>query len=157
MVFISIEAFFVYAQKMKKYLTLAFLLLLTPHTVWAQSQYCPTDSLQLDFIHDNFRINNAYLHGAIDTPNPGYVYTLVFKPHTNEGVLHGTMTIRKKRPDMMAITVITPLDINHKLSIPVGTSRIMIDVVKGFNWGPEYFAGKPSKFNSFCLKGEQYK
>ncbi|MGH1455485.1 MAG: hypothetical protein ACRBDI_01780 [Alphaproteobacteria bacterium] len=102
----------------------------------------------------------ARLSGKIDLPNPNYTYKL--KISTKEGVqTSGSLGLHIKNPDMMSAQVITPLTIDDTIKIPHGSKALMIDVVKPFNWGAEYFrADYPDGLENakpICMKADVYK
>lgn len=149
---------------MKKILITAmsvFALFVPIQQAQADIRLCPTGQLQVDFMDANAtataRSHKAIVHGTLEMPTPGYTFALIFEPNLYEGTMHGVMTLKDKSPDVMKTQVITPLEINQTFDIPVGTTAIFIEIIKNFNWGPEYFKGNMRKFDSICLVPDVFK
>ncbi len=146
---------------MKHIHTMLFALCLFPQFSYAGISLCPPNQLQVDFMEvnatANARSHKALVHGILEMPTPNYTYGLVFDPNLYEGNLSAVMTVKDKNPGAPALDVITPLEINRVFDIPYGTTSIFIEIVKNFNWGPEYFKGDLRKFDSFCLEPDVFR
>ncbi len=104
----------------------------------------------------------ARLSGTIDLPTPNYAYKLNINTEEGEQA-NGTLKLYVKDPQMGSAQVITPIIIDDTIKIPHGSKSLMIDVVKQFNWGAEYFRAdfNPDFFTQnskpICMKAEVYK
>lgn len=135
---------------------LAFLVvLILPIGANAQTpfSFCGAQALQLDFISDDPQLgasNVAEVHGVIEVPHPGYLYALVFQDMDSEGVVHGVLTLEDRGG--MNAAVISTLDIRQNVDVTYGASKIVIEVVKPFNWGPSYYEAAVNRRETLCLK-----
>lgn len=133
-------------------LTAVFLL---PTTTYAGIGLCQSDQLQIDFIDENsyaeVKTRGALIHGEIDMPTPGYIYTLMFEPLVRDGTLRGFLQLREQRPGTPKPSVITPLKIEQTFEIPHDTATILIEVDKNFNWGSDYYKTDIHGVQSICM------
>jgi hypothetical protein len=100
--------------------------------------------------------------GTVDLPTPNYAYKL--EVTQKEGAqTAGSLEFYVKNPDMMTMQVITPITIDDTVKIPHGSKSLMIDVVKQFNWGAEYYRAEfghaffTNNSKPICMKAEAYK
>ena len=104
----------------------------------------------------------ARITGTIDAPTPNYAYKLNISTKEGEQT-NGSLEFYVPDPDMMSTQVITPINIDDTVKIPHGSKALMIDVVKQFNWGAEYYRAKftPEFFSKnskpICMKADVYK
>lgn len=150
---------------MMKKTILTFLFVLMPFFAWAGQ--CKEGDLALEFLDvKTFAPTDAYtaqLMGSVDVPTPNYTYTFLFaQEEMKEGLLKADLGFYIKEPDIMSAQVITPLRINSTIQIPHRAKTLMIDVVKRFRWGPEYFKLELPETPAFspklyCMSPEQYK
>ncbi len=104
----------------------------------------------------------ARITGTIDAPTPNYAYKLNISTKEGEQT-DGSLEFYVQNPDMMSAQVITPINIDDTIKIPHGSKALMIDVVKQFNWGAEYYRAKftPEFFSKnskpICMKADFYK
>ncbi len=132
---------------------LAFMLV-TPSI--ASAQLCPSNNLVVEFIGDyvygEVPARPAQVHGVMEMPHPGYMYSLIFKPDLNEGRLHGVMNLHDKMNGQASAQVITPMEISQSFKVPFDAIEVRIEIVKRFNWGPDDYGGKLKKGGySVCL------
>ncbi|MGH1403318.1 MAG: hypothetical protein ACRBDL_03675 [Alphaproteobacteria bacterium] len=137
-------------------LFILLVLLFVPQTpAFAQYSFCGSDNFQLDFISDDMHPSNqshfAEVHGTVDVPNPGYMYSLVFKPMDNEGTLYGILTLGVRDQDKGQIQVVSKVGVRQGVDIPFGTTKVIIEVVKPFGWGANYYQGNVNGLQSVCL------
>ncbi len=134
-----------------------FLLLLSvpQGPAFAQYSLCGNKNFQLDFISEDIHPSNqshfAELHGTIDVPNPGYMYSLVFKPMDDKGTLYGILTLGVRDQDQGQIQVISKVPVRQGVDVPFGTAKIVIEITKPFNWGGDYYVGDVNGLQSVCL------
>jgi len=143
---------------MRILLSTLLVLLLAP--VHAYAGFCGKGELQVDFIglYDaNASNEKVRIYGAVETPRAGYAYSLLIKPGAPEGVVMGVLSLHEKKTHGVSAAVISEIEIDQSFDLPFGASAIMIDVVKRFNWGPEYFKGDLKERQSICLSPEKYK
>ncbi len=104
----------------------------------------------------------AQLSGTVDLPNPNYTYKLSISTEQTEQA-GGALEFFLKDPDAMSPQVITPVTINDTIKIPHSSKSLMIDVIKPFNWGAEYYRAEfnPEFFTDnskpICMKADVYK
>lgn len=122
----------------------------------AHAQLCPSDNLIVDFIGDyvygEVAKRPAQVHGTIEMPNPGYMYSLIFKPDLEDGILHGVLNVHERKTGQASAQVITPMDINQSFEVPFDAIGVRIEIVKRFNWGPDFYRGTLKRGGySVCL------
>mgnify|MGYP000719087930 FL=1 len=102
----------------------------------------------------------ARLSGTIEVPHPNYAYKLDISLKESAQA-SGSLEFYIKNSDMMSAQVITPITIDDTIKIPHFSKSLMIDVVKPFHWGAEYFrADFPNGLENIkpiCMKAEVYK
>ena len=126
-----------------------------------QDKNCNYGELKIEFIKGdskkNSAINTVRIYVSVDTPNPGYIYSLSMNEGTEGQIVNGTLSLYMKDEGLMSAAVITPITIDQTVKIPANARTIFIDVSKKFNWGPEYFIGGFSGFQTLCLPPSTYK
>lgn len=82
---------------------------------------------------------NVIIEGRIETPTPGYEYRLEMTSVQENEASKGVLKIFHPRPNDPALTVISHVDIGESIEIPKTSKGIILEVEKGYGWGPESF------------------
>lgn len=123
---------------------------------------CGHGELMLEYAADQAAEDGFYtarLMGQLDMPTPNYAYKFTYDEAAPQN--SAQLSFLVANPDMMSMQVITPITIDETLHIPHNSTSLMIDVIKDFGWGAEYFQAKyPDGFENhkaICMKPEMYK
>ena len=127
-----------------------------------QAAECRRGELMLEYVPVNTIVAEPFytarISGEIEMPHPGYWYELAIDHDEPETM--GALSFMSDH-DLATIQVISPIIIDDTIKIPHGATSLLIDVVKDFNWGAEYFKAEfyNGLFNAkpICMKGEMYK
>ncbi len=154
---LSFGVFFVYDFNMFRFFTILILFVL-PSSSYAQTpfSFCGADALQLDFISDDPNLgasNIAEVHGSLEIPHPGFLYSLIFKEMDSEGVIYGVLTLEDKGG--VNIAMVSNIDVRQSVDVAYGASKIVIEVIKPYNWGANYYEAKVSRRETLCLKSRK--
>lgn len=82
---------------------------------------------------------NVIIEGRLETPTPGYEYSLEMKNANEHEMSTGVLKIFHPRPNDPALTVISHVDVGGSIEIPKTSKGIILDVEKTYGWGPERF------------------
>ncbi len=79
------------------------------------------------------------IHGALDTPTPGYGYELTRDfPAGENNPLVQHLRLKLTAPEGIVTQVIGTVEIDETTILPnINTERVVITIEKSFNWGPE--------------------
>ena len=140
---------------MMKKIILSLFVLVLPNNAAIGFGLCKNSDLQVDYMETDpspgLSSHKGLIHGTIDVPTPGYIFSLIFDPSYHDGVLKGILTLKDKNPNDMKAQVITPLEISQSFEIPVGTIGVEVEVVKQTSWIPDFYRGDLKTFQTGCL------
>lgn len=158
---LSFGAFFIYADTMLKK-TFFIILCSVVFISTAQARQCDEQDLIAIFEHSHEITQtpstkfNVIIEGRLETPTPGYKYSLKITSADESEMSKGTLKIFHPRPNDPALTVISHVDISEAIEIPKTSKGIIINVEKSHNWGPKRFTLElPEDFfgsTFLCLK-----
>lgn len=146
---------------MKKHVLAIAALILLPCT--AQADECPKGALVIE----NTPVQTlapedaytAHITGTIDAPTPGYSASITAGGGDEQ--TPGMLVLKKKDPESVDAQVVTPVRIDATIKIPHISRKLIIDVIKPFDWGPDYYeVDYPDEFanhKTLCMTPEQYK